>query len=270
MNAPRASLLLLLLSTGSFAQTVIPPILPQHTQAVASTASAPAPVVQPFPGHAGLKIAIWGLSATEYGGNLSEIIVFLQNPHSGAKALWRSEIEEAYAPTIEFVPAIASEGLPIALVYQQFGAAWGELELVGRSGGRIRRIQRLMCSFYEVKQLNADRQDFIIGHDNIDILDVPHIYRWSGRRLMDVSAAHQSFYRVLLQQDEQEAYEAWSGIALHALAQIAALAGNARQEVAILKIARKNEQTRGADADPALLRSIARRLRTLESAHIEQ
>ena len=258
----RWPLTILLYAAGSVAQTVIPPKIPERPQVVASVPGTP--LVQEFPNHPQVGIAVWGLPPTKRRDNISEIVVFRLDRRGEPHAIWRSELESTYAPTIEFVPGIVSEGLPVGIVFQQFGAAWGEIELVGRLGGHIARLQRLMCTFYETKRLESDGPDDILCHVNSDILDIPYAYRWNGRRLVDVSTKHPDFYRDVLREDEKEPYEDWGGgLGLYSLAQIAGLAGDRIEETRLLRLALAHELVRGREKDPETLRWIGKKLQSL-------
>lgn len=266
MAIVRVASLFFFVAAFALAQTAIPPKFPENSRTVASDSTGPAPIVQSFPGHSDLRIAVWSIPATEKLDNISEVFVFRDRQNLEPYALWRSKLEATYAPTIEFVPGMKSEGLSVGIVFMQFGSAWGEIELIGRSGGRIHRLQRLMCSFYEAKTIDSSGRFYILLHENSDILDVPEIDSWNGHMLVDVSRAHPDFYRKLLAEDEKEDYQEWrGGTGLFALARIASLARDPTEEESLLQLARKHEIDRGNESGPQLQREIRRRLKILSA-----
>ncbi|HXR39507.1 MAG TPA: hypothetical protein VN776_10465 [Terracidiphilus sp.] len=237
-------------------------LLPLVFFAIAIGQAQDSPVVKHFPGRKDLGVVIWSLPPNPQE-NISQIVVFRVDKVGNAHALWQSELEPTYAPQIEFTPEIASEGLPVALVRSQFGLAAGELELVGQSAGRFVRLQRITGSFFETKSIDESSRSFIIAHEKPNILDIPSIYRWNGKRLVDVSAAHPTYYRELLHEHATEPYQTWGGLALLDLSRIASLAGDRAKEQELLKLAFQKESARGAAADKPLLQQIAQRLRAI-------
>jgi len=224
-----------------------------------------APLIEHFPGRQDLAIVVTSLPPNPEE-NISQIAVFRADRSGRKQLLWQSEFEPGYAPQIEFSPEINSEGLPVALVQLQFGAAYGELELIGQSGGRFTRLQRVLGTYFDVTPLEGS-SNFVIAHQRPYVLDIPSIYGWNGRRLVDVSSAHPTYYRGLLRAHEAELNQAWAGATLLDLSRIAALAGEQTKERAYLQLAQQSESRQGSAANLDVLRQISQRMHAIPSTN---
>jgi hypothetical protein len=238
-------------------------LLPLIVLATASGFGQVPTLIEHFPGRPDLAIGVRSLPPNPQE-NSSQIFIFQADKSGHKQLLWQSELESGYAPQVDFAPEINSEGLPVALVQLQFGAAYGELELIGQSAGRFTRLQRLVGSYFEVTPLEGG-SSFIIAHEKPYVLDIPLIYRWNENRLVNVSSAHPGYYRELLRTHEAEPYQEWAGVMLLDLSHIAALAGEHAKEQALLKLAYQNESKQGTAANRDVLREASRRLRAIPS-----
>ena len=64
-----------------------------------------------------------------------------------------SQLENAYSPQIRFIPEIMAQGIPLALIERQTGAASSQLDVVGKAEGRFVRLQQLDGFQFDVENL---------------------------------------------------------------------------------------------------------------------
>lgn len=214
-----------------------------------------------FPDREDLAILCW--SVPDADGYLSQILVFRNDGQGKARVLWESPLDYAYSPQIQFVRDITVEGVPLALVERQTGAASSHLDVIGKSAGRIARLLSIDGFKFDVQRLDGSKLPFIVAHVDASTLDVPTIYRWNGSRFVDDSASHPNFYKQLLADDKARLPEGSSGVVRVNLSRIALLSGDYREAKAILDQALSNEQSKGDESDPLTLQLINKALHSL-------
>jgi hypothetical protein len=232
------------------------------TICVGRTAESQTVVFQHFPGRENAGILCWSIPE-EGVGYLSQIVVVETDRQGTTKLLWQSPLDNSYAPQIRFVLEIAVEGLPLALVERQTGAASSQLDVIGRSAGRIVRLLQIDGFRFDVERLDGGELPFIIAHRDASILDVPNIYRWNGSRFAEDSASHPDYYRRLLAEDREKLPADPSGVVLVHLSRIALLSGDRTAAKAILDDAFSRERSRGDAASRETLNLITDALRAL-------
>jgi hypothetical protein len=178
--------------------------------------------------------------------------------------LWQSQLENAYSPQIRFIPEIMTQGMPLALVERQTGAASSQLDVIGNASGRVGRLLELDGFQFDVKRLDGSELPVIVAHRDASILDVPAIYRWNGIRFVDDSRSHPNFYRQLLVRDKEKLPSDASGVVLVNLSRISVLSGDLNGARAILADALSAEREKGSAANPETLQLISDELRALE------
>ena len=156
------------------------------------------------------------------------------------------------------------QGLPLALVERQTGAASSQLDIIGKAAGRVIRLLELDGFKFDVEQLDGDKLPSVVAHTDASILDVPEIYRWNGTRFVEDSASHPNYYRRLLAEDRDTLPENSSGVVLVNLARIAALSGDRNAAKTILTDALSRERSKGGAANEETLRLINKALHGLE------
>ena len=228
-----------------------------------SAAESPSVVAQKFPHTEGLEILCW-VAPQDGKGYLSQIVIFQADSDEPANVLWQSHLDPAYSPEIRFVEEITASGLPIALVERQNGAATSQLDVVAKVSGRFQSLAQIDGFKFEVEHLDGSKLPFIIAHTDGNILDVPVIYRWTGRRFVEDSASHQAYYRQLLSEDKAKLPPNSSGIVLVNLSKVALLSGNRLEARTILNDALSRERSKGDAANKETLRDIREALRSLE------
>jgi len=226
------------------------------------TAQSQTVVFQHFPAREDVSILCWSIPQ-EGTGPLSQIVVFDTDRQGTTRSLWQSALENSYSPQISFIPEIVVQGLPLALVERQTGAASSQLDVIGEAGGRVVRLLRIDGFRFDIKSLDGGKLPFIIAHRDASILDVPEIYRWNGSRFVEDSASHPDYYRQLLAEDRAKLPEDSSGVVLVNLSRIALLSGDRRGAKRILDDALSNERSRGAAANKETLRLITEALNAL-------
>jgi hypothetical protein len=177
--------------------------------------------------------------------------------------LWQSALDNSYSPKIRFIDEITAQGLSLALVERQTGAASSQLDVIGNATGRIARLLQLDGFKFDVEPLDGSKLPFIIAHTDASILDVPQIYRWNGSRFVEDSASHPDYYRKLLDEDRAALPENSSGVVLVNLARIALLSGDPAAAKTILTDALSKERGKGDAANQETLRLIAKALHAL-------
>jgi hypothetical protein len=226
------------------------------------SAEAQSVVFKRFPQQEEFGILCWS-SPVEGAGFVSQIVVFHTNQNGITKLLWESPLDNSYSPEIRFMPEITVEGLALALVERKTGAASGELDVVGKSRGRVRRLTEIDGYEFEVTRLGGSKLPLIVAHRDASILDVPEIYRWNGSGFVEDSAAHPDYYRELLAEDEKKITTDTSAAVLVNLARIAMLSGDRAEAKSILETALAREQNKGAAADKETLRRISEAQRSM-------
>ena len=198
MRKPTSLVLAALLCTAVW---LIPFADAQDTPLRTATATSAADltvVSKHFPERYAVQILCWSVH-DEKTGPVSQIVVLQTDREGVAQALWQSPLDDSYSPKIQFLLGVALGGLPVALVERQTGAASSVLDVIGRFKGRIQRLQRFDGSDFDLRPLDGADRPSLIVHTDVNILDVPEIYRWVGARFIIDSAAHPDFYRQLLQ-----------------------------------------------------------------------
>jgi hypothetical protein len=237
------------------------------------TAESQTVVFQHFPAREDVSILCWSIPQ-EGTGSLSQIVVFEGDRKGTTRLLWQSHLDNSYSPQIRFIPEIAVQGLPLALVERQTGAASSELDVIGQSAGRVVRLLRIDGFRFDIERLDGSKVPFIIAHRDASILDVPEIYRWNGSRFVEDGVSHPDYYRQLLAEDREKLPYNSSGVVLVNLSRIALLSGDRSGAKRILDDALSNERSRGAAANKETLRLITEALNALarrsQSSHVQQ
>ena len=226
------------------------------------TAEGQSVVLQHFPQREDVSILCWSIPEAE-AGYLSQIIVVQTDPQGIARLLWQSPLDNSYSPQIRFIPEITVQGLPLALVERQTGAASSQLDVIGKAAGRVVRLLQIDGFRFDVQRLDGRKLPFLIAHSDASILDVPDIYRWNGRRWVEDSASHADYYRQLLAEDTDKLPVNSSGVVLVNLSRIAVLSGDRTRAKAILDDALSRERRKGDAANRETLRLITEALHAL-------
>lgn len=216
-----------------------------------------------FPGREDTVILCWSIPE-EGAGNLSQITVFQTDSEGMTKILWQSALDNSYSPQIRFMEEITVQGLPLALVERQTGAASSQLDIIGKAAGRVIRLLEIDGFKFDIEHFEGDKLPSVVAHTDASILDVPEIYKWSGTRFVEDSASHPNYYRRLLDEDRDTLPEDSSGVVLVNLARIAALSGDRNAAKAILTDALSRERSKGGAANEETLRLINKALQALE------
>lgn len=250
MRKPTSLVLAALLCTAVW---LIPFADAQDTPLRTATATSAADltvVSKHFPERYAVQILCWSVH-DEKTGPVSQIVVLQTDREGVAQALWQSPLDDSYSPKIQFLLGVALGGLPVALVERQTGAASSVLDVIGRFKGRIQRLQRFDGSDFDLRPLDGADRPSLIVHTDVNILDVPEIYRWVGARFIIDSAAHPDFYRQLLAEDRKTLPSDTAAIVLVNLARIAALADDRAAASQILDHALSAERIRRRRNAPA-------------------
>ena len=218
---------------------------------------------QHFPGRESVGILCW--SVPEPGaGYLSQIVVLETDKQGNSKLLWQSPLDNSYAAQVRFIPEIIVQGMPLALVERQTGAASSRLDVIGETpAGHITRLFRTDGFRFDVEHLDGGELPFLIAHRDASILDVPDIYRWNGRQFAEDSASHPGYYRQLLIDAEEKIPPDSSGIVMVSLSRIAVLSGDQGAARTILEDALSQERNKGQKANQETLRLISNALQSL-------
>ena len=228
----------------------------------AGTARGQSVAFQHFPQREDLGILCWTIPE-EGAGYLSQIAVFQEGRNGIARLLWQSPLDNSYSPRIRFLPEITVQGLPLAVVERQTGAASSQLDVIGKSAGRFARLLEIDGFQFDVERLGAGKPPLIIAHTDASILDVPDIYRWNGSRFVEDSASHPDYYRQLLAEDRSKLPANSSGAVLVKLSRIAVLSGDRAAAKTILAGALSRERAKGDAANKETLRLITEELHAL-------
>lgn len=233
------------------------------------TAESQTVVSRHFPGREGTNILCWSIPE-ERAGYQSQIVVFQTDAQGAAKLLWQSPIDNSYDPQIRFIEEITAQGLPLALIERQTGAASSQLDVIGKAAGRIVRLVQIDGFKFDVAHLDGSKLPFIIAHTDASVLDVPDIYRWNGGRFVEDSAAHSDYYRQRLAEDKSALPEDSGAAVLVNLARIALLSGDRAEAKAILADALSRERSKGNEANEETLKLIHKALHALEPSRRPQ
>jgi len=232
------------------------------TTCLESSAQCQNVVVRHFPKQEDVHILCWSVTQ-EGAGYFSQIVVFQTSSRGTTKLLWQSQLENAYSPQIRFIPGIMAQGMPLALVERQTGAASSLLDVLGKAAGRVVRLLQIDGFQFDVQNLDGGELPVIVAHRDASILDVPAIYRWNGSRFVDDSRSHPNFYRQLLVRDKEKLSSDASGVVLVNLSRISVLSGDLSGARAILADALSTEREKGSAANPETLQLISDELRAL-------
>ena len=230
------------------------------------TVAAQSVVSQHFPLRRNIGIVCWSIP-DQAGGFLSQIVVFATDLNGNSKMLWQSPLDNSYSAQIHFLSEITVQGLPLALVQRETGAASSELDAIGKAAGHFSVLFHADGFKFDIAPVDGSRRPFIIVHSDAGLLDVPELYRWDGGRFREDSAAHAGYYRELFARDRKTLPSDASAAVLVRLARIAVLAGDRAAAKEILGRALARECSKGRDADPGTLRQIDRAMRSLTVNH---
>jgi len=225
------------------------------TACLGRTAEGQTVVLQHFPQREDVSILCWTIPEAG-AGYLSQILVVQTDPQGISRLLWQSPLDNSYSPQIRFIPEITVQGLPLALVERQTGAASSQLDVIGRAAGRVVRLLQIDGFRFDVQRLDGSRLPFLIAHSDASILDVPDIYRWNGSGWVEDSASHADYYRQLLAEDTDKLPANSSGVVLVNLSRIAVLSGDRTRAKTILDDALSRERRKGDAANRETLRLI--------------
>jgi hypothetical protein len=228
----------------------------------ARTAESQNVVFRHFPQREDVGILCWSIPE-EGAGYLSQIVVFQTDRQGITKLLWQSPLDNSYSPHIRFIEEITVQGLPLALVERQTGAASSQLDVIGKAAGRVVRLLQIDGFKFDVEHLDGSKLPFIVAHRDAGILDVPDIYRWNGHRFEQDSASHPDYYRQLLAGDKEKLPDNPSGVVLVNLSRIAMLSGDRPGAKTILEDALSKERSKGDEANKETLRLITKALHAL-------
>lgn len=140
-----------------------------------------------------LFIEVWSTIRPE--SNRS-VVAVIRRAGPTTRVLRRFTINDAYAPTVIVSREFMYNGSPIALVEAQFGAAACTLEAFGADGGSVRRLASIHGAFFEF--VAESSTPYLLAHEDVNLFDVPRLYRWTGSSFVDDSAKHPDFYRRLV------------------------------------------------------------------------
>jgi len=237
------------------------------TALLADTAEAQTVISQRFPGRNDTVIVCWSIP-DQSTGSLSQIIVLQTENDGNARTLWQSAPGNSYSPQIRFIEQIQVQGLALALVERQTGAASSQLDVIGKSAGRVDRLLEIDGFKFDVEHFDGDKLPFVVAHTDASILDVPEIYKWNGTRFVEDSASHPDYFRRLLAEDRSSLADDVSGIVLVNLSRIAVLSGDRTAARTILTDALAKERSKGDAADEEALAIITKALQALVTSRI--
>ena len=118
------------------------------------TVAAQSVVSQHFPLRRNIGIVCWSIP-DQAGGFLSQIVVFATDLNGNSKMLWQSPLDNSYSAQIHFLSEITVQGLPLALVQRETGAASSELDAIGKAAGHFRCCSMQMASNLTSRLLTA-------------------------------------------------------------------------------------------------------------------
>lgn len=227
---------------------------------IETTAQGQGVIFRIFPRHREVEILCWS-APDQRIGYLSQIIIIRTNSVGISSVLWQSSLDSSYSPQIRFVPEIQIQGLPLALVQRQTGAASSELDVIGKTANGFARLFHADGFKFDVARLDGGKMPLIIAHRDASILDVPQIYGWDGSRFVMRSTSYPKYYRKLLEEDRKTLPSDLSVPVLVNLAQVASLAKDRDAAKAILDDALAKERRKGSRADREMLHRITEELR---------
>jgi len=234
---------------------------------LAETAASQTVISQRVPGQEDTVIVCWSIP-DESTGSLSQIFVLQTGNDGSTRTLWQSALGNSYSPQIHFIEEIKVNGLALALVERQTGAASSQLDVIGRTAGRVERILEIDGFKFEVEHFGGDELPYVVAHTDASILDVPEIYKWNGTRFVEDSASHPDYYRRLLAEDKSSLSEDVSGIVLVNLSRIAVLSGDRTAAKTILTDALAKERSKGDAADEETRAIIIKALRAVVASRV--
>lgn len=140
-----------------------------------------------------LFIEVWSTMRPE---SSRTVVTVIRRTGRTTRVLRRFTIDDAYAPIVIVSRDFKYKGNPIALVEAQFGAAASTLEAFGADGGAVRRLASLDGNYFEFVMVS--NTPHLLAHEDVNLLDVPRLYRWTGLSFVDDSAKHADYYRQLV------------------------------------------------------------------------
>ena len=82
------------------------------------------------------------------------------------------------------------------MVETQFGAAASGLLVVGVSANSAYNLGSIDANYFDFVALGG--VTLLVAHEDANVLDVPHLYKWTGESFVDNSTEHPEFYRKLV------------------------------------------------------------------------
>jgi hypothetical protein len=139
-------------------------------------------------------VAAWSLRSGK--GFDSNVIVVEQTDDHAEHVIGRFSVPYGYSPNVLVKPEFTFHGTPVALVETQFGAAASSLLVVGASARTAHNLGSIDANYFDFIAIRG--LTLLVGHEDVNVLDVPHLYKWTGMAFVDASTEYPEFYRDLV------------------------------------------------------------------------
>jgi len=138
-------------------------------------------------------VAAWSFASA--GGRDASVIV-VEQVEQARHLIGRFSVPYGYLPSIVVKSEFTFHGTPVAMVETQFGAAASGLLVVGVSANSAYNLGSIDANYFDFVALGG--VTLLVAHEDANVLDVPHLYKWTGESFVDNSTEHPEFYRKLV------------------------------------------------------------------------
>lgn len=145
------------------------------------------------PDGAAFLVAAWSFASQ--GGRDASVVVVKQ-VEQARHVIGRFSVQYGYSPSVVVKPEFTFHGTPVAMVETQFGAAASGLLVLGVSAGSAYNLGSIDANYFDFITLGG--VTLLVAHEDANVLDVPHLYKWTGKSFVDNSTEHPEFYRELV------------------------------------------------------------------------
>jgi hypothetical protein len=142
-----------------------------------------------------VTLAAWSEPSKKHQGSRDVGVVAVRSARTGRKLIWHLKLDGAYSPTLVPRADLTYQREPIVLLQTQYGAAAARIDAVGIAEGKVRHLCSIEGNYFDYTSIGDTT--YLVAHDDVNLLDVPHLYRWTGASFADDSQHHPQFYAEL-------------------------------------------------------------------------
>lgn len=151
-------------------------------------------------GSSQVTLAAWDVRTKE---TTKVVLLAIRRKGAEKRLLARLELSDCYEPKLITEPELRYRRERVVLLQTQFGAAAARIHVLGIGGSRVHRRGSIDADYFDFTTLGDGI--YLVGHDDVNLFDVPRLYGWTGSSFADVSTKHPEFYKSLSERIRRQA-----------------------------------------------------------------